>query len=34
MYGEMGYIKQSLLGDYYNKETGFIVKDTKSIAIW
>ena len=34
MFGEIGYIEQSVLGDYYDNKTGFIVEDTKSIVIW
>ncbi len=34
MYGELGYVKQSLLRDFYDEKTGFITKDTKSIVIW
>jgi CRISPR-associated endonuclease/helicase Cas3 len=32
--GEIGYVKQAVLGDYYDGETGFITKDTKSVIIW
>ena len=32
--GEIGYVKQSILNDYYDRETGFITKDTKSVVIW
>ncbi|MFQ3573539.1 MAG: CRISPR-associated helicase Cas3' [Thermodesulfovibrionales bacterium] len=32
--GEMGYVKQSIIDDYYDSETGFITKDTKSVVIW
>jgi CRISPR-associated endonuclease/helicase Cas3 len=32
--GEIGYVKQSILNDYYDSETGFITKDTKSVVIW
>ncbi len=32
--GEIGYVKQSSLVDYYDRETGFITKDTKTIVIW
>jgi CRISPR-associated endonuclease/helicase Cas3 len=31
---EIGYVKQSILNDYYDSETGFITKDTKSVVIW
>lgn len=34
LFGETGYVKQPVLNDFYNKETGFITKDTKSIVIW
>lgn len=34
MFGEMGYVKQAALKDYYDKETGFITKDTTSVIIW
>ncbi|MCF6158373.1 MAG: CRISPR-associated helicase Cas3' [wastewater metagenome] len=34
MFGEMGYIKQPVLAGFYDKETGFITKDTKSVVIW
>ncbi|MEW6086765.1 MAG: CRISPR-associated helicase Cas3' [bacterium] len=34
MFGEIGYVKQSILADYYDSETGFIAKDTKSVIIW
>lgn len=34
LFGEMGYVKQSVLNDFYAKETGFIIKDTKSVVIW
>jgi len=32
--GGIGYIKKSLLNDYYERETGFKIKDEKSIVIW
>lgn len=32
--GEIGYIKRSTLYDYYDKETGFKLKDEKSVVIW
>lgn len=32
--GEIGYVKQSILNDYYGSETGFITKNTKSVVIW
>ncbi|MFB3897690.1 MAG: CRISPR-associated helicase/endonuclease Cas3, partial [bacterium] len=32
--GDIGYIKQSLMQNYYDPETGYITKDTKSILIW
>lgn len=34
MIGEMGYVKQAIINDYYNMETGFITKDPKSVVIW
>ena len=34
MVGELGYVKRSLLRDYYNEETGFIIKDDRSVVIW
>jgi len=34
MVGGIGYVKQSILNDYYDSETGFITKDTKSVVIW
>jgi len=34
MVGEIGYVKQALLNDYYSSEMGFITKDTKSVVIW
>jgi len=32
--GELGYVKRSLLDNYYNWMTGFIVKDERSMVIW
>jgi CRISPR-associated endonuclease/helicase Cas3 len=32
--GEIGYVKQSILNDYYDSETGFITKDARSMVIW
>lgn len=32
--GEICYVQQSLLEDYYDRETGFIVKDERSIVIY
>jgi len=32
--GEIFYVKKSILNDYYDYETGFIPKDTKSVVIW
>lgn len=32
--GEIGYVKRSLLRDYYNGETGHIIKDDRSVVIW
>lgn len=34
MIGEIGYVKRSILNDYYDSETGFITKDAKSVLIW
>jgi len=34
MVGEIGYVKGSILEDYYDKETGFKTQDEKSIVIW
>ena len=34
VYGELGYVKQSLLKDYYDEEIGFITKDTRTIVVW
>jgi len=34
MFGEIGYVKQAVLKDYYDCETGFITKNTKSVVIW
>lgn len=34
MFGEIGYVKHAILKDYYDSETGFITKDTKSMVIW
>jgi len=34
MVGEIGYVKQAVLNDYYNPETGFITKDLRSVVIW
>lgn len=34
IFGEIGHVKQSVLGDYYDIETGFLTKDTKSVVIW
>lgn len=32
--GGIGYVKRALLDDYYDRETGFKIKDEKSIVIW
>lgn len=34
MVGEIGYVKHAVLKDYYDSETGFVTKDTKSVVIW
>jgi CRISPR-associated endonuclease/helicase Cas3 len=34
MVGEIGYVKQAILKDYYDAETGFITKDTRSVVVW
>lgn len=34
MRGEIGYVKQAVLKDYYDSETGFITKETRSVVIW
>lgn len=34
MFGELAYVKHAVLRDYYDNETGFIIKDTKSVVIW
>jgi CRISPR-associated endonuclease/helicase Cas3 len=34
MVGVIGYVKQAILKDYYDDETGFITKETKSVVIW
>lgn len=34
MVGELGYVKKSVLIDYYNSETGYITRDTRSVIIW
>jgi CRISPR-associated endonuclease/helicase Cas3 len=34
MYGEIGYVKNSILRDYYDAETGFILEDTRLTAIF
>lgn len=33
-YGEIGYIKQTRLCDFYDSATGFVTKDTRSVVIW
>lgn len=32
--GGIGYVKRALLDDYYDRETGFKIKDEKSVVIW
>ncbi|MFZ5997249.1 MAG: CRISPR-associated helicase Cas3' [Nitrospirota bacterium] len=32
--GDLGYVKHSVLGDYYDKETGFKTKDNRSVIVW
>jgi CRISPR-associated endonuclease/helicase Cas3 len=32
--GELGYVSQDTLSDYYDTETGFILKDDRSVVIW
>lgn len=34
LFGELGYVTQSALEDYYDKETGFKTKDNRSVVIW
>jgi len=34
IFGEIGYVRHDILLDYYDNETGFIIKETKSIVIW
>lgn len=34
LFGEIGYIMQSVLEDYYDKETGFKTKDNRSVVVW
>lgn len=34
MLGELGYVNHSILRDFYDEETGFIIKETKSVIIW
>ncbi|MBI5193500.1 MAG: CRISPR-associated helicase Cas3' [Nitrospirae bacterium] len=34
LWGELGYVKQSVLEDYYDQVTGFKTKDNRSVAIW
>lgn len=34
LFGEIGYVMQSLLEDYYDKETGFKTKDNRSVVVW
>ncbi|MCL4537847.1 MAG: CRISPR-associated helicase Cas3' [Nitrospirae bacterium] len=34
LFGELGYVTQSVLEDYYDKETGFKTKDNRSVVIW
>jgi len=32
--GFLSYVRNTVLSDYYNLETGFITKDDRSIVIW
>ena len=32
--GFLCYVKNAILADYYNPETGFITKDNRSLTIW
>jgi len=32
--GEIGYVKRSMLNDFYDIETGFIINEDKSLVIW
>lgn len=34
MFGEIGYVNSSILKDYYDFDTGFITKDTRTMLIW
>ncbi len=34
MFGEIGYVEHAILKDYYDSETGFIIRDTSSEVIW
>lgn len=34
MVGEIGYVKQAVLKDYYDSETGFITKEIRSVVMW
>lgn len=34
LYGDLGYVAISSLRDYYDTETGFIVKDQRAFVIW
>jgi len=34
MVGQIGYVKQAILNDYYDNETGFVTKDAMSLVIW
>lgn len=33
-FGELGYVANSVLEDYYDKETGFKINDIRSVIIW
>jgi len=33
-FGELGYVKQSILEEYYDRKTGFITKDARSVVVW
>lgn len=34
LFGEIGYVEQPILEDYYDKETGFRTKEDKTVIIW
>lgn len=33
-FGFLGYVRNAVISDYYNSETGFITKDDRSLIIW